>query len=427
MKPTEPRPSAPDRRRDTDETPPREEPRTPSVLFVHGTGVRKESYGRSFGRVSEELGKVLTVSMVECYWGHLGSDLHAGGGSIPNYDKTRALAGEPGDADVDYTVELWGVLYEDPLYELRMLALRPAGAVERPPGREAPGEKLARLGRNFSVTDDLRSQLARGEIAHVFAAARDAVTASAAYEAALEAAPASLAEDRAAIARAIIAESIRRASETNASENNGAIPTAAVDRPLRDAIEASIVNALGGTERSIGGWVKQQSLGLVARLSSPYFVRRRGAITDSTTPAAGDILLYQARGDEIGGFIRDCIVATPRPRVVVAHSLGGIACVDLLMAEDLDVRLLVTIGSQAPFLYEIGALRSRKYGEPLPPHFPKWLNIYDHRDFLSYVGAKLFPGRVTDVRVDNKQPFPMSHSAYWANPEVWQAVAGALK
>ena len=113
--------------------------------------------------------------------------------------------------------------------------------------------------------------------------------------------------------------------------------------------------------------------------------------------------------------------------MLLTHSLGGIAAVDLLAAQSLpSVRLLVTVGSQAPFLYEIGALWSLAHSDPLPAHVPAWLNIYDPRDLLSYVGAPLFPGRIEDVEVNNRQPFPQSHSAYWANPKVWDAIVSRL-
>jgi hypothetical protein len=99
----------------------------------------------------------------------------------------------------------------------------------------------------------------------------------------------------------------------------------------------------------------------------------------------------------------------------------------LLVEEPLpQVHLLITVGSQAPFLYEIKALHSLQYGEPLLPDFPAWLNIYDLRDFLSYVGERVFPEKVRDVRVDNKQPFPRSHSAYWTNPATWKAIVSRL-
>src|SRR5262245_6349255 len=97
-----------------------------SAVFVHGTGVRQEAYDSSFSRVAEALGD-LGVIAERCYWGHLGSDLHAKGASIPGYDSTRAIAAVAADAltDAEYAVALWGLLYDDPLSELRVLALRP--------------------------------------------------------------------------------------------------------------------------------------------------------------------------------------------------------------------------------------------------------------------------------------------------------------
>ncbi|MEQ8974619.1 MAG: hypothetical protein RIE73_30065 [Coleofasciculus sp. C1-SOL-03] len=113
--------------------------------------------------------------------------------------------------------------------------------------------------------------------------------------------------------------------------------------------------------------------------------------------------------------------------VLLAHSLGGIACVDLLVQQPLpQVELLITVGSQAPFFYEINALYSLEYGEPLPDYFPSWVNIYDLRDFLSYIGANVFPNKVQDVLVDNKQPFARSHGAYWTNKAVWKAIIPQL-
>ena len=73
-----------------------------------------------------------------------------------------------------------------------------------------------------------------------------------------------------------------------------------------------------------------------------------------------------------------------------------------------------------------------RYGEPLPAGFPKWLNIYDRRDLLSYVAGKVFflPSQpapdIRDAEVDNGLPFPDSHSGYWANPQTWEHVLSVL-
>jgi hypothetical protein len=104
--------------------------------------------------------------------------------------------------------------------------------------------------------------------------------------------------------------------------------------------------------------------------------------------------------------------------------LGGIACVDLLVTEYLPcVKGLITVGSQAPLLYEIGALSSLERSEALPEHFPEWLNVWDRCDFLSYLASPVFHSpKVRDHQVDSGQPFPHPHSAYWGNPDTWQAI-----
>jgi hypothetical protein len=392
-----------------------------TVIFVHGTGVREEAYEESFGKVASALGRLAGMSLKRCYWGHLGSELRAGGASVPEYDSTRALDSDAAAVtDDEYLVALWGILYEDPLYELRVLAVRGGEASDWVPGQLSPGAALAQRGQVFEITPGPRSLLERGGIFQEFERARLTVTSSDPYSVALAAAPSALGDYRAAIARALIAEAALRVKRMGGSAS------VARDARLRDETEQALIEALGGKDRSIGGWVKQQFCGLVFRLGTPYVERRRGAITDAAYPAAGDVLLYQARGKEIRNFIRQQITDTSGPRVIVAHSLGGIACVDLLVAEPLNIQLLVTVGSQAPFLYEINALQSLAYGEPLPAHFAKWLNIYDLRDFLSYKGGKIFPGKVIDVAVDNRQPFPVSHGAYWENDDVWDAIAKDL-
>ncbi len=87
----------------------------------------------------------------------------------------------------------------------------------------------------------------------------------------------------------------------------------------------------------------------------------------------------------------------------------------------------ITLGSQAPFFYELNALKELPFGEALPEGFPKWLNIYDLSDVLSYVGEKLFPALVTDKEVGNKKPLLKSHLlyahiGYWENENTWNAI-----
>ena len=109
--------------------------------------------------------------------------------------------------------------------------------------------------------------------------------------------------------------------------------------------------------------------------------------------------------------------------LVVAHSLGGIASVELLArTADLPVAALVTCGSQAPFLYETDALGHLRRGNALPGHFPRWFNVYDLNDMLSYAAGGVFSGRADDFEVRSRQPFPQCHSAYWSQDKMWQAL-----
>lgn len=393
-----------------------------SVTFVHGTGVRKPAYDSSFAEVEAACARWGATAR-RCYWGHLGSALQAGGRSVPTYDQTRGFelaAGPEVSAEEAYVVALWSALFDDPLYELRLLALRPGPAGERGFGVEAPGVALGERAAALALSGPLQALLERAGLAAVFADARAAVLASQPCRAALDAAGATLDDERAALARAFVAEAAARLA------SDDTLPAVETDRALRDALEAALFQALGGGERGFGGWVQSKLAGLVVRAAAGHATRRRGAVTDATSAAAGDILLYQARPEAIHDFIAGCIADAPPPRVVIAHSLGGIACVDLLVQRPLGVELLVTVGSQAPYLYEIGALRSLRHPQPLPDRFPRWLNVYDLRDLLSYVGAGVFGGRVRDVKVDNGVAFPAAHSAYWTNDALWQALGPEL-
>jgi len=72
------------------------------------------------------------------------------------------------------------------------------------------------------------------------------------------------------------------------------------------------------------------------------------------------------------------------------------------------------------------------YDEADPPYLPvPWLNIYDTRDFLSFLAEPLFRrsdglASVVDLRVRSGRDFPKSHGSYWELPAVWDAIATAF-
>lgn len=400
------------------------EPGTPesnmsSVIFVHGTGVRRESYEQSFKIVKGEIetAKPL-VNVRRCLWGdRCGVKLNGDGGSIPTYNTARAVG--PTLSGDDEIVALWSLLYEDPLYELRLLALRQEKSQEAIPGQMAPWTQLEKAVRKLEPSLEVLELLQKTGYEPFWKDSHASVADSGELDDALRTVGSSVGEHRAAIARAVVASMSNLALEAD-------LP--AIDASVRDKVVGDLVAALGGQERTVAGWVLAPLKGMALRLGTRYARRKRGVISDATYPGTGDILLYQTRGDEIRSFIRDEIEAASEPVTLLAHSLGGIASIDLLAMNHLPkVERLITVGSQAPLLYELNCLVSLTWNQPLPEHFPKkWLNIYDLRDMLSYLGANVFPDRVRDEVVNNGQPFPEAHSAYWSNPAVWKLIISFL-
>lgn len=402
-----------------------------SILFVHGTGGRQKAYATTFEQMEQALhSHKIDAKLIPCLWGDLlGAKLNAGGVSIPNYQEAKG--GQTLTADEE-SIRFWESLYKDPIYEIRLLGLRPLQDEAFVPGAVPPAQKLEARVQALPESDELRAKLDRLGIGSVFDDAVRRVTtgpASKPYERLLDTASSNLSEDYAAIARAIVSVSRELCKEQEI------YPWLLVNDTLRDEAVEVIRQTMSAGEVAMGvtEWTKELLTDTVLSIGTYTIRRQRGAIMDGAYPFAGDILIYQFQGQNIRRFIRDQILneKVKPPVIILAHSLGGIACVDLLIEEDLSKKVagLITVGSQAPFFYEIGALQTRAYGELLPEYFPKkWLNIYDLRDFLSYVGDQdgLFPGRIQDVEVNNRQPFPEAHGAYWANPQTWQAIAEFL-
>lgn len=383
-----------------------------TLLFVHGTGVRQVGYAASIKQIRENARKAdLPVDVVGCFWGGSeGARLNLGGASIPGY--LEAGGGEP-DED-DSLMALWSVLYTDPWYELRVLRNMPLEG-QFPFGQEAPSEALRRSMEEFIPSELLRAALEAAHLQEYFHAAVAALLKAVEFTEACETAPSDPLEHRRAIARALIAYTLVAAEEAEHLYMNGAV---------RDGLVEQLTNDLHGYGMGVGEFLLRPVKGLALRLVTKKLVGDRGTVSDAAAPAAGDILRYVANGQRIRAYVQQSIADLGKgPVILVGHSLGGIICVDLLVRQAIpEVAALITVGTQAPLFYEIGALPSLNWKNPLPGHFPPWLNIYDRHDLLSYIGSQVFPGQVKDVEAKNGQPFPQSHSAYWTNPDVWTAV-----
>ncbi|MET9573302.1 hypothetical protein ACFYNW_31630 [Streptomyces virginiae] len=412
-------------------------------LFVHGTGVRRERHDRLFALVRERLTARFPEAFVDsCYWGdRFGATLGAGGRSVPGL---RPAAGAAPDA-VDAETAEWALLLADPLCELRVLA--EAGWADAGQDTNAPGggddDAFAMPGvqpagvRVLALLDGLppappRSGDELGALLHGTGLA-------AGFPAALTAA-ADSAEAARAADRATGEPQARELATTLArAVTAGALAAAGADADCtgaeRDRLVELLTNRLGGDARVPGARAAAVLGRLAMRVTTqPLLNAWRGSLTAGATPALGDILRYQARGHDLREFLHARIAAAPGPTVLIGHSLGGIALVDLLALAAArgeavpGTELLVTVGSQAPFLYELGALTALEPGAKLPYGFPRWLNVYDRQDVLSYLAGPVFPGdpRVTDHEIGSRQPFPACHSAYWKQDSLYERIEQAV-
>lgn len=177
----------------------------------------------------------------------------------------------------------------------------------------------------------------------------------------------------------------------------------------------------------------------VLKLMTSYFEDRRESMFDALgAQLLADVIGYHQHRVSIQAILREELIraasaAGDRPVLPVGLSLGGIALVDLLASwPEAPVQACVTIASQAPLLYTFDGIPSMPYDETDPPHLPvPWLNIYDSRDFLSFVAEPLFrrtdgQASVVDLRVHSRRDFPKSHGSYWEQAPVWDAIATAF-
>jgi hypothetical protein len=391
-----------------------------SVVFVHGTGVRKASYDKSAAKVLAALrGKHFGGHFEPCLWGEkYGARLAKDGRSIPDF--AGVAQAKPDD---EAYLALWSLLADDPYFELRQLRSEAARPPLVPPAALAELAALPDRLRGLARQPKVIAALGDAAEPAVLAAALDTLAGADALLAALQSAARVDTALRQGAARAAVALLL--------APGDDAVWLGA---ERRDALVAALVDGLGGVEMgAVTDWVRKRLEGLGKRIVVKAIERRRDLLYNGAYPLAGDILLYQARGENIRAHIAERIDACKGKVALIAHSLGGIACVDLLVTQPRpQVELLVTVGSQAPLLYELGALHGFPAPGPLPAHFPpRWINFYDPDDLLSYRAAPVFDPaspkmEVRDIELRSREPFPISHSAYWGSTTLWDRLADYL-
>ncbi|GAB7043813.1 MULTISPECIES: hypothetical protein [Catenuloplanes] len=373
-----------------------------TLLFVHGTGAH---------RIDDELSRLRAGLAAEPRLRDVRVHGVAWGSAVgpADLDVTPVLPPRPpapeSAAEVtpaEITVAAWDLLLADPLLELRMLAeLFDPG----PAGPDALDKRLDAM-----PLPEL-GHVDRATLERAITEVRDAPETT---DAALAVGDAADPELCAAVARAITATALRAAPDAPIARTGA----------VRDELAAILVTALEpipepaeGLSRGLGETLVRRVLHpLAARLAARGLERRRAPLMEPATDVVRDIAFYLRRGAAVRTLIAAEAARAEPPVVLLGHSLGGIAAVDLLSGPDRpgSVRLLVTAGSQAPYLYLMDALDHLRPGVP-GAAFTPWLNVYDRADLLAFCAARVFPGAV-DEEIDAGVPFPAAHGAYWDQP-----------
>ena len=393
---------------------------TTTLVFIHGTGVRKEGYEQTFAKLVDGLD-------------------HAGRGDIKvkgvlwgdtlgvNFTDAEIAAVLPpaavmavGAVPTDWETFLWEQLLIDPLYELRLAAIRQLGAVVS--GAPLPGAvhpEIIMSTRVATLPQRLAEPLPGGVTIVAIGEAAVKIAATPELTQAVLAAPGAGDIDlNYAVARAVVAEALVR-SRGGVGEGPDALYVLSDRQALVELIVPQLIPVMG-----LKGWLLDKAKGIAEAIATHYGVKRRDGLLVGGGPVIGDILLYQRRGDTILDTIENTILESANDGEVIAlgHSLGGIMLVDLLSrpraAGKLPVRKLITVGSQSPAFYACDSLGTIRKGAALPPGAPflPWLNVFDRNDFLSFCASRCFPGMpagIADFEIKSGVSFPEAHSAYF--------------
>jgi hypothetical protein len=380
-----------------------------TVLFLHGTGVRAEDFEATFSLVGKGFAAQPGLSVARCYWGAIGADVTRDdfGKSFyfdPDGDRQpkkrkRGMGTTPADVpETEIELARWARLFDDPLAEIRISPL----ARPLPPGffGRTLGERVGELAEH----EELAAKLADKGLTEAFAESVALLTRAPEFTGHFAAATAKDGETLLLLSRALVAGCLVAAEEEGI----------AVVGTERERL-VSLVRQAFDVPPDYGFAEDYSWKTLMARAAGRSVRRRRRAGIEK----GADIVFYQAHGNAIRRFVADKIREVPGPVVLLGHSLGGVIAFDLLAGvgegELGKVQTLITVGSQVPLLYELGALTCGvNYGSSLPDGFPRWVNVYDKRDLLAYAGRELFAAdRCQDLEFDTGMPFPMAHSAYW--------------
>ncbi|MCW4464989.1 hypothetical protein OK351_05665 [Glutamicibacter sp. MNS18] len=397
-----------------------------TILFIHGTGVRDAGINEYLEQLRRGVQRIRgEVTVHATRWGDIvGASLLAGGASIPadllrqrsEVAALRTLV-EPGPEDSQ--LALWEIMDTAPLVELD--ALSSASRVAHPARDEQTARTVVdRLGRALEPGTDLHGKLANAGLGPTAMAAATQLVASDQFTDIVENPQLGIEQKAACLARAFTALALGlRDAELGC--------LAPVDGQHREAVELAAAQAVahpdvppGAIQPQLKGIILDRVLSLVTN----WAARNRVRLTQEAATGIGDTLKYLSRGRALRQLIGQDLDAIEDDEViVVAHSLGAVACLDLLIDNrHPKVGMLVAVATQSGLLFELDALPSQRFakGYQLPQDFPATHFVYDPRDLLAYKSGGLFGPGITDHRIDNRAPFPRNHGAYFTNDAFYE-------
>jgi hypothetical protein len=401
-------------------------------LHIHGTGVREnEAYAKDICTIQEKIQKYdLGLSYKPCYWGFLWDKQE----KITSGKPSRSLKRSNDLSPEEMNTLRWFLLELDPLLEIRMLKMKSQGSN---PSSNTAGEVIERSLQNFllltkSPSPDLQQLLEDIGISDSCESIIKNLTHSSVVEEMLKNAYSrdSLHEYYEAISRAIIASAVEMNREKGLEINF----SSQTYTKKKELLQALVEELSGGAELAMARQFMQSVLdfclsqNLCKKLLDRVKKYKLGEAINF--PKISDILLYLTHDQLALQYIKGYIdpVGSDKSILLVAHSLGGIACVDLLAKNPelcKKVKLLVTVGSQSPFLYKKGILPSSHDFVDLHQDFPNWLNIYHASDWLGFSNAGELSSRAKDKEIGGiENPFFDAHE-YWSKDETWSLIKTA--
>lgn len=232
---------------------------------------------------------------------------------------------------------------------------------------------------------------------------------------------------------AMVGESVR---------DTPAVTVSAAERGFGDFLHNAVSGALGSVDNLVGKLV-EKALGNV-------FQSLRSGMGTAIGAFLGDIIVYQDNKAKIQKRVLDVIAqkapgygTRAKPLHAVAHSLGGLICFDMAVAQTspLALKSWTTFGNQASFFDVLDprpGLPPYVHGShvTLPDTIQKWVNLWDPLDVLAFSAANVFRlsdgSAPRDVRL---KPLPegviaqqhfMTHSVYWQTDDLVQSLKDTL-